>query len=139
MPDTLPEHSPLGASSAERWMNCPGSVTLIQALRSSPDYEEADPDYRRDGTQAHALAAHCLEGDIDCWEVDQAQFPELTAEMMNAVQEYLDYVRSLNGHRWTERRVHLPEFHVSFFGTLDCVVESGMDCHVIDYKHGVGV
>lgn len=138
MSDNLPEHSPLGASSAERWMNCPGSVTLIQALRSSPDYEEADPDYRRDGTQAHALAAHCLEGDIDCWQADRGQFPELTAEMMNAVQEYLDYVRSLPGKREVEVRVHVPEFHPQFYGTLDCVV-SDFCVHVVDYKHGVGV
>jgi hypothetical protein len=136
----LLEHSPLGASSAERWMACPGSVTLISALKSSPDYVEDDPDYRRDGTQAHALAAHCLEKDIDAWQRDEEQFPELTADMLGAVQEYLDYVRSIEGAREVEVRVHLPEFHPQFFGTLDCVV-FGADgtLHIIDYKHGVGV
>ena len=136
---TLPEHSPLGASSAERWMSCPGSVTLISALKASPDYVEDDPDYRRDGTQAHALAAHCLEADIDAWQADETQFPELTAEMMGAVQEYLDFVRSLPGKREVEVRVHLPDFHPSFFGTLDCVVVGPGSLHIIDYKHGVGV
>lgn len=28
-----PAHSPLGASSAERWMNCPGSVALLKDLK----------------------------------------------------------------------------------------------------------
>lgn len=135
----LPAHSPLGASSAERWMNCPGSVTLIAALRSTQGYEEADPDYRRDGTQAHALAAHCLEQDIDCWEADEEQFPELTADMMGAVQEYLDFVRAQEGQRLVEQRVHVPDFHPQFYGTLDCVVVGTDGVHVIDYKHGVGV
>lgn len=136
----LPEHSPLGASSAERWLNCPGSVTLIAALRSSPGYEEADPDYRSDGTQAHALAAHCLERDIDAWEADATEFPEMTADMMGAVQDYLTFVRELPGPREIEVRVHLPEFHPQFFGTLDCVVfgDDGA-LHIVDYKHGVGV
>jgi uncharacterized protein DUF2800 len=138
MTETLPAHSHLGASSAERWMGCPGSVTLIQAIQSAPGYEEDDPDYRRDGTQAHALAAHCLEGEIDAWEADADQFPELTADMMDAVQEYLDFVRTQEGERDYELRVHVPEFHPAFFGTLDCVVHS-TEVHIIDYKHGVGV
>src|ERR1700737_4068962 len=46
---TLPEHSPLGASSAERWMNCSGSVALIAALKTGGAPEEAEPDYRTDG------------------------------------------------------------------------------------------
>lgn len=140
MSETLPEHSPLGASSAERWMRCPGSVTLINAIKSAEGYQEDDPDYRRDGTQAHALAAHCLEGGIDAWEADAEQFPELTADMMGAVQEYLDFVRSIAGQREVEVRVHLPDFHPQFFGTLDCVVfgDDGT-LHIVDYKHGVGV
>jgi hypothetical protein len=135
----LPEHSPLGASAAERWMACPGSVTLISALKSSPDYVEDDPDYRRDGTQAHALAAHCLEKDIDAWQRDEEQFPELTADMLGAVQEYLDFVRSVPGDRGYEVRVHAPAFHDSFYGTLDCVIENAEGVHIVDYKHGVGV
>lgn len=140
MSDVLPEHSPLGASSAERWMNCPGSVTLISALKASPDYVEDDPDYRRDGTQAHALAAHCLEADIDAWERDETQFPELTAEMLGAVQEYLDFVRQQEGKRYIEQRVHAPAFHADMYGTLDCVLHAGGGpVHFIDYKHGAGV
>lgn len=140
-PLELPAHSPLGASSAERWLNCPGSVTLIDLLRSSPGYVEEDPDYRRDGTEAHALAAYCLETDIDAWEASaEEQFPALTADMMDAVQVYLDFVRSIPGIRRIEWRVHRPELHPLFYGTLDCVIFEGVGViHVIDYKHGVGV
>lgn len=137
----LPAHSPLGASSAERWMNCPGSVNLIRQL--APDSDSEEPDYRRDGTQAHALAAHCLENDLEAWEADPTEFPELTSDMMQAVQEYLEFVREQHGSRKVEVRVHVPEFHPAFYGTLDCVVRATLDTggsiHVIDYKHGVGV
>lgn len=139
MSSDLPAHSPLGASSAERWMNCPGSVTLIDAIRSAPGYDEADPDYRRDGTEAHALAAHCLERNIDAWEADMALFPVITPEMQGAVQDYIDFVKASAGDYEVEVRVHLPDFHPMFFGTLDCVAFTHQGLHVIDYKHGVGV
>jgi hypothetical protein len=117
----LPAHSPLGASSAERWMNCPGSVTLIETFKGTEWHHDDDPDYRRDGTQAHALAALCLENGWDAWEAGgHDEFPELTADMMLAVQEYLDFVRALPGEREVEVKVHLPDFHSLFFGTLDC-------------------
>src|SRR6266550_1405010 len=117
---TLPEHSALGASSAERWMNCSGSVALIHALKTADGYVEDDPDYRRDGVSAHALAAYCLENDVDCWEAPLEGFPGLTEDMMSAVQTYLDFTRSLPGRsRYVETRVHRPEFHPLFYGTLD--------------------
>ena len=141
MTDQLPAHSPLGASSAERWMNCPGSVALITRVRSDDAFiEKADPDYTRDGKEAHALGAHCLTANLDCWEAeDSDEYPHLTADMMSAVQEYLGYVRSLPGDRKVEHRVHLPDFHPQFYGTLDCVVVTPDCMHVVDYKHGVGV
>lgn len=136
-------HSFLGASSAERWMACPGSVALIKAIALTADPEAEEPDYRRDGVQAHALAAMCLEADVDAWELDDtAAFPDVTPEMMEAVQSYLDYVRSLPGIRHVESRVHRPELHSDFYGTLDFAAVSrktGGGIHFVDYKHGVGV
>ncbi len=139
MPDgfTLPEHSPLGASSAERWMRCSGSVALIQALGP---IEADEPDYRRDGTQAHALAAHCLNANCDAWEA-MGEFDAISAEMADAVQVYLNYVRSLGGDRYVEHRVHRPEFHPQFYGTVDFAAVSRVNeaTEIVDYKHGVGV
>jgi hypothetical protein len=137
--ETLPAHSPLGASSAERWMNCPGSVALIKSL---PATDEEEPDYRRDGVQAHALAAACLDHDLNAWEmIGEVDFPDVTAEMASAVQVYLDFVRALPGKHFVETRVHRPEFHPSFFGTLDFAAVSRTEgsLHFVDYKHGAGV
>lgn len=161
--DQLPLHSPLGASSAERWMNCPGSTALARALGPTDNVD--DPEYRRNGVLAHELASACLTGDSDAWEL-AAGFPLLDADALAAVQVYLNYVRETSiarfngieiidykhgegvvvepeenpqlsyyafgflagttrpemGSLYVEKRVHLPEFHPQFFGTVDCAV-----------------
>lgn len=137
----MQEHSPLGASSAERWMNCPGSVTLSETCGGSDDKKE-EPDYRRDGVEAHALAAWCLNEEVDTWEAPLDQFPSLTEDMMRAVQTYLDFVRGLPGrYHHIEERVHRPEFHPHFYGTMDFAAINARIDHAdfVDYKHGVGV
>ena len=135
-------HSPLGASSAERWLACPGSAALTNILKADPGYEEhEDPDYRRDGVEAHDLANHCLQDEIDTWEADPEKFPHLTCEMMSAVQTYLDYVRSLPGQiKVSEMKLHLPEFHQLCYGTVDfAAVATAEGLRIVDYKHGVGL
>src|SRR6185312_11747702 len=117
----LPVHSPLGASSAERWLNCPGSVALLKKL----DLPESDePDYRRDGVAAHEAAAHCLTNGLDGWEIIGSKFHEveINEEIANAVQLYLDTVRPLTAkpgvHVYVEQRVQFPE-HALGYGTVD--------------------
>ncbi len=140
---TLPEHSALGASSAHRWMACPGSVTLAHLLaQDEAEAIGADPEWRRDGVQAHECAAYCLNNSLDAWEAPADKFPDLTAEMMDAVQVHLDYVRSIRGYgqRFVEYKLHRPDFHKACFGTVDCAIQDRVrGLHVIDYKHGMGV
>lgn len=141
VPAVLPEHSPLGASSAERWMNCSGSVALIAALKTGDGQEREEPDYLKDGVQAHALAAECLGTNTDAWEGADT-YPDLTEDMMTAVQVYLDFVRGLSGReRYVELKLHRPEFHPLAFGTLDfaTIVEAKDEADFVDYKHGAGV
>ncbi len=144
----LPEHSPLGASSAERWMNCSGSVALTHAVKTGEAPEEDDPDYRRDGVQAHALAAWCLENNTDAWEgMGQIKGNVLTEDMMSAVQVYLDFAHKLPGtRRLIEVKMHVPEFHPLAFGTGDLVsIRDPLDIadfgelNFVDYKHGEGI
>lgn len=134
-----PEHSPLGASSAERWMKCPGSVALAKALGPR---EDGDADYRVEGQTAHSLAAYCLERGLDAWEA-MGEFPVADMEMASAVQVYLDYCRSRTPkRRMIEHPVEHPAFHPQMYGRLDCVdidPEPGVALEMMDYKHGVGV
>lgn len=153
-PRPLPLHSRLGASGAERWMNCSASSRLIERVAQAAQFEAEDPDWTVEGRNAHSLAAHCLDSDVDAWQLmGLPAWSFVTVEMAMAVQVYLDYVRSLPGpnKRWVERRMHRPDIHPLFYGTLDCEVEYLVDMsaqtpvrpsimlEIVDYKHGAGV
>ena len=137
-----PAHSLLGASSAERWMNCPGSVALLQKL-TLPESDEAD--YRMEGTAAHAVAAHCLLQHLDAWEVIGQVFEkiEVSEDMASAVQVYLDHVRGMGGEnavKYVECKLSAPD-HKDFFGTVDYgqyTPETAV-LEIVDYKHGKGI
>lgn len=123
------KHSKLGASSAERWLNCPGSTALIQAFEL-PETDE--PEYRKQGVAGHAAAADCLARDIDSWEIvgDKYEDYEISPEMADAVQVYLDRVRPSIGNGpaggrysgkdfFIEAKLAAPDVHEAMFGTVD--------------------
>lgn len=139
---TKPEHSPLGASSAERWMNCPGSVSLLRELKLP---ESDEPDYRREGTAMHQAASHCLEYIKDTWEITGETFYDtvIDAEMAQAIQVYLDCVRPTMREddyvkHWVEFALSHPE-HPMFYGTVDLGVLLKSRLDVTDLKGGVGI
>lgn len=139
--DQRPKHSPLGASSAERWMNCPGSVTLLKNLEL-PETDE--PDYRREGTAAHEALAHCLTTGCDAWEIVSTNYhgTEVTPEMADAIQVFLDDVRPLmalpGAQVYIEYGISHPA-HPLFYGTLDFAVIVGNKLYMRDFKYGQGV
>jgi hypothetical protein len=122
-------------------MNCSGSAALVELVKAA-DGDNDDPDYRRDGVQAHALGAWCLEHEAETWEAPLDEFPALKGDMIPAVNVYLDFVATLPGrYRHIETKFHRPEFHPQAFGTIDwfgvSVTEERVD--IVDYKHGEGV
>lgn len=152
-----PVHSPLGASGAERWMNCPGSVELIRALQLP---ESDDPSYRTEGTAAHDAVAKalCLAGQPDGWELIGQKFGDkgkeiaCTEEMANAIQVYLDFTRPLMAvadQAGTRVMIEYPissPVHENFYGTCDfAAIIPGFEHHgqenlvVVDFKYGVGI
>lgn len=136
--DNLPEHSPRGASGAERWINCSGSVNLIEQLKLAPSDE---PEYRTEGVRAHAVAAKCLETKTDAWEYMDDLFTE---EHAMAVQLYLDTVRPLMfqaSSQRIEQKFHRPDLHKDYFGTADLSLYYASDylLDVTDYKNGAGI
>jgi len=138
----LPAHSPLGASGAERWINCPGSVALIKAVQPQLLTDD-DPEYRREGTAAHAAAAWCLSKGHDAWEMgDNFMGVDTSVEMCDAVQMYLDHVRPLMAaadKSFIEYKMHEPGFHPAFFGTIDFGAVRDELLDVVDFKYGEGV
>lgn len=139
--EVRPAHSPLGASGAERWMNCAGSVGLLQNL----DLPETDePDFAKEGTAAHEAAAKCALEGADAWERvgEQHNGIEVTPEMADAIQEFLD---ECNAHItptskvYTEFGIDAPEFHPQFYGTLDRGIVNDTVMVIRDFKYGAGV
>lgn len=155
--EQLPAHSPLGASGAERWMNCPASVSL------SAGWSDEESDHATVGTAAHALAAHCLKTGVEPWRLighailagteDIVELKEpvdliytvIDKEMAEAVTTYVSYINRRFPERnqsnfWVERKFHCPTIHKLFFGTSDA---SGLPeprkLVVADYKHGAGI
>lgn len=162
-------HSPIGASSASRFLACPGSVRLIQ---NAP--KEVSKDYAEEGTAAHEIAARCLKRDEDAWEYtgwwvdpfsgalfdnnsmaagtdELAGRYEVTDEMVAAVQEYLDLVRHEmdeyrrttgdEAQRFVEQTFTMEDFHPDIRGTSDAVLvlRSWGQVKVFDFKYGVGI
>lgn len=140
----MAEHSPLGASSAERWLNCPKSYGLI---KTTGDRDEGNQ-YADYGSAAHALAEMCLVSGQDTWEFVGTEVNgyivgegvEGVTIDANAVQVYLDFVRSLPGkHNWEVRLGNKWKPHPLYFGTADFVAVSDDEIHIVDYKNGAGI
>lgn len=141
---TEPEHSPKGASSAERWMNCSGSSALLAALEF-PHTDE--PEWTALGIAAHEAAADCLRKKIDTWEIVGQKYHEIevTQEMAGHVQTYLDYVRSETEPGATvmvEERIGADPAkrpHPSFYGTVDYGAYGKTMLRIVDLKYGEGI
>ena len=141
-----PVHSPKGASSAERWMNCPGSVGLIASIKER--HPSADPEYRTEGTAAHDAISYCLTGGgHDAWEIVGEKFGEknnkveITVDIADAIQVFIDECNALaEGAECMGVETHLqhPE-EKDCYGTADFWAKHPGVLYVRDYKHGMGI
>lgn len=155
----MTQHAALGASSAERWMTCPGSIRLSEGI------EQPDSAHAAEGTVAHTLAEKCLENDglllapeDYIGEAPDPDYPDILCdqEMADAVQVYLDHVNEVRdlptfSGEEIEKRVNLNDVWKALklrkdrrpagqmFGTADYTAVAGPRLHVVDYKHGRGV
>lgn len=138
------EHSPLGASAAERWINCPGSNVILQQL-DLPETEESE--YAAEGTAAHDVAAHALRNGLDMWECEGQEWGGFTVdkEMVDALQEYLDTlaaVRAEHGKGLIKELIEYRiagDFHPLFFGTCDDAIIGEEVLDITDLKYGAGI
>lgn len=148
-------HSKLSPSSSKRWMTCPGSIRLIDAI----DVTDRPSKYAAEGTVAHAIGEECLLGDMDAEDfrgekrsADGYTFT-VNQNMIDAVQVYIDFIRGkvveLKARGETRVTVHVEEkyplTHLGVEGmdggTSDCTIIAHKlkEVHVCDYKHGQGV
>jgi hypothetical protein len=142
---TEKRHSERGASSAYRWMNCPGSVN---ACRGIPN--ESSP-FAKEGQLAHAVGEEALNSGQDAAAfIDRpfSEFPdmEVDEEMCEAVQVYLDTIRAdmakyPDAELAVEKKFDLTHIYPGLFGTNDASIYIPSLARVIvyDYKHGRGI
>ncbi|MBV1757698.1 MAG: DUF2800 domain-containing protein [Dethiosulfatibacter sp.] len=139
----MPKHAFLSASASHRWLNCPPSAKLCEAL---PDQTSS---YAQEGTDCHELCSYLLEKSLGTDVKDPTPtLSHYNAEMQNCAEEYCDFVmdqlKEAKSHCkdpqvMVEQRLDFSRFVENGFGTGDCVIVADDVIHIIDYKHGLGV
>ena len=146
-------HSLLGASSAYRWLQCPGSFKLSQTAPHRPSSI-----YAATGTLAHEYIETAVAAGIT--EIDPAQIGKTWTQDGHTVtvdQAFIDGINvmlaflsvPIEASRWSEVefRVSLADYFTQgppppaqMFGTVDAaILHSPIDLEVVDYKNGSGV
>jgi hypothetical protein len=126
-------HSPLGPSSAERWLNCPGSVALTAG---APDTESS---HAKEGTVAHNLTEGLRLHGTSPAVGSIIDGVEVTQEMLDCVEAFVEYVNESPGDRLVEVRVCFDRWVPNGFGTLDDARMQPGKAVVTDFKYGKGV
>lgn len=141
------KHALLGASSAHRWLNCPGSARLTENM---PD---ATSPYAEAGRLAHEIAElkarqYFIETlpkrsfNAKLKKLKESEHYE--RGMDGATDEYLEHLKARAMTYPTAPTVAL-EVQVDFsdivpegFGTADCIMIGSGRLDVVDYKNGAG-
>ena len=154
-------HAYLSASSADRWIHCPGSARLA-AL-----YPESRSPAADEGTLAHSISQVLIEynaGDItkaeqkkklaaikkkvDAFYADHKDMPGSFDTMLRILEPYVTYVWAEYQEArkadpaavlMCECKVTFEEYVPDSFGTSDVVIIGNGKATVIDLKYGKGV
>ena len=145
------EHSPLGGSSANRFMNCKGSFLLHREQLESGEFEDIPSEFANLGVAAHELAAKCLIESAEPMEFLNEQFGDYHVGWegeidLDAVQVYFNACMKIldtsdgKGATLIERTIKLPDIHPLLKGTVDFGWWSKTGgVWLRDYKNGEGV
>lgn len=147
-------HATLGASSASRWMSCPGSVAAEAAIVPVPGVSNDNP-ASREGTAAHELLEWCLKMSEPTSAypnsvIDVGTFKiAVDEEMKQGVQTAVDAIQQAcfdagpNVMLRIEQRVSLALLQppVPMYGTVDVEIYSPTTqrLHILDFKYGRGL
>lgn len=137
-------HASLSASSAERWLECPGSVRLSAGAHEDSKF------YNVEGTVAHHIGEQVLSGGsyLDhIGRVYEQSGIKVTVDqaMLDAVQVFVETVRGdlePGGALYPEANLTpaLKAVHPEFGGISDAIVVNPSPLlRVYDYKHGAGI
>lgn len=136
-------HAKYSASSSERWIQCPGSIKLIEKAPTPPESP-----YAEEGTRAHEALEFILKEAIRSkgkpFTLADGLRAKYGGEMIRHALDCLKIVHSKlspTSQVISEAKIDL-DFIIPdvFFGTLDiAIIEEFGLLTVIDYKYGAGV
>lgn len=140
------KHAEFSASSAHRWLNCPGSVELCKKAPPQPESK-----YALEGTTAHSFLEQILREYVSpkgslvktCDSLkrkDSVMFEHAFMAFQRIREMYLE---SPDAEILIEEKIEIP-FNIEGlepqFGTVDCaLVEHFGTLSIIDFKYGAGV
>lgn len=133
-------HAVLSASSADRWLNCPGSVALTRDL---PDTTSS---YAEWGTTCHELGELALRNRL-LGEKVVLESDKYDAEMYAAVAAYRNFAEGILAEHdeepliWIEERLDFSRWVPGGFGTADLVLvfPRAKKAYMVDLKGGQGI
>ena len=135
-------HSVLGASAADRWMNCTPSAQLTAGM------EDEATTFAAEGTAAHALCEWKVRKALKMRAGRRPTSDYWTDEMEEFTDDYRDFIMALVGQAKLTCKdpVTLIEQHLDFscyvpdgFGTGDFLLVADRELNVVDFKYGRGV
>ena len=135
-------HSVLGASAADRWMNCRPSAQLTAGM------EDEATTFAAEGTAAHALCEWKVRKALKMRAGRRPTSDYWTDEMEEFTDDYRDFIMDLVGQAKLTCKdpVTLIEQHLDFscyvpdgFGTGDFLLVADRELNVVDFKYGRGV
>lgn len=135
-------HSVLGASAADRWMNCTPSAQLTAGM------EDETTTFAAEGTAAHALCEWKVRKALKMRAGRRPTSDYWTDEMEEFTDDYRDFIMDLVGQAKLicKDPVTLIEQHLDFscyvpdgFGTGDFLLVADRELNVVDFKYGRGV
>jgi hypothetical protein len=136
--EELNEHSPVGPSSGDRWIHCPGSVPATK------DLPDSSSDFAAEGTFAHYISELCRNEDKEPKEYlgvvsEDGKF-EVNQEMVDGLDNFLAYCDQFDGDTFVELRVNYDEWVQDGFGTGDHIaVDDKGTALIMDLKYGKGI
>lgn len=135
-------HSILGASAADRWMNCTPSARLTESM------EDEESVFAAEGTAAHALAEWKVRKVLKMRAGRRPASDYWTDEMEETTSDYCGFISDLvdQAKQHCKDPVTLIEQHLDFscyvpdgFGTGDFLLVADKELNVVDFKYGRGV
>ena len=137
-------HSALGASSGDRWLNCPASYNAQKGL------EDTTSVFAAEGTFAHVFSELLRTFEMPAKDFLGMKIPkckgyedfEVDMEMVDNIQGFVDRAGEFGGDAFFEITVDYSRWvdngEVQGFGTMDDIRMKEAICKVTDLKYGKG-